>query len=259
MEFIRSCKDDIFREFALVCEYEKEINNEIIKDPIIVSYNDYNINNLEIKDITDNTIIEVINMDTLDCVHHLIENLKVKQNDICILNMGNSHMPGAGMVSMNFVTQEEEILRRCDFFKHLPLSLYPIKKDQLILTRDVSIKRDKNYNYYSDERIYNTNIITSCALFNPIILDNKFLYEADREITYKKIDLIFKTAYMYKYKYLILSAYGCGAFMNPQYEIINIFNELLYKYNNKFEMIIFAIYDNDLRGNYMLFKDNIIS
>ena len=257
MVFPDDCHDDIFREFALMCRREREANNETVPEPIITSYDDKVFMKKPIIPLehVKKTQIDVMNIDTVSCIVQMIDYFKIDYRKICALNMGNSFIAGAGMVSRMFQTQEEELLRRCDLEPHLPLKIYPLKVDQQVLSQGVKIKRDKDYNYYDKE--YITSFITACALMSPKVVDGKFYRDIDREIMYNKMDQIFRTCYLYGYSVLVLGAFGCGAFLCSQEEVIGIFNELIKKYDRCFEWIIFAIIDNDNRGNWKLFNEGI--
>jgi uncharacterized protein (TIGR02452 family) len=109
------------------------------------------------------------------------------------------------------------------------------------------------------------------AIKNPRLINNH-LNDDDKELTKKKLELIFLIGIANKYDSLVLSAIGCGAFKNPPEDIVCIFNELLSKYKNFFKLITFATIPNSgMKGryitneqnnracNYIFFKDNILS
>ena len=85
-------------------------------------------------------------------------------------------------------------------------------------------------------------MIAVAALRNPQLTSNQKFYTNDREITFQKIEGIFKFAIIHGYKILILCALGCGAYHNPPQEIIDIFNECILLYDKKFKKIIFSVY-----------------
>ncbi len=257
MVFPDDCHDDIFREFALMCRREREANNETVPEPIITSYENKEFMKKPIIPIENckKTQIDVMNIDTVSCIVQLIDYFKIDYRRICALNMGNCMIAGAGMVSRMFQTQEEELLRRCDLEPHLPLKIYPLKVDQQVLSQGVKIKRDKDYNYYDKE--YTTSFITACALVRPKKNNERFKHDIDREITYNKMDQIFRTCYLYGYSVLVLGPFGLGAFESAKLDTLDIFNELLKKYDRCFEWIIFAIIDNDNMNNWKLFNEGI--
>lgn len=258
MKFPDDCHDDIFREFAIACRREREASKETVPEPIITSYDDKDFTKKPVMPIPNIKMkIDVMNIDTVTCIVQLIEYFKIDPKVICALNMANPDLPGAGMVSRHFCTQEEDILRRCDLEPHLPLKIYPLKVEQQVLSQGVKIKRDANYNYIKDDKEYVTSFITSCALIRPKKNNERFVRDIDRDITYNKIDQIFRTCYHYGYKVIILGPFGLGAFESAKLDTLDIFNELLKKYNNCFEWVIFAIIDNDNMGNWKLFNEGI--
>ena len=94
------------------------------------------------------------------------------------------------------------------------------------------------------------------ALANPILFDEK-LNESDYNLTFEKIETIFKYALQNGNEQLVLGGLGCGVFNNPPLDIIEMYNTCLKKYNGYFANIIFSVKSiND--DNFKLFNEYII-
>jgi uncharacterized protein (TIGR02452 family) len=179
--------------------------------------------------------------------------IQMHQN-VLVLNMANHYTPGGGVDYGSF-SQEEDLFRRSNYFRTLDKSLYPIESLCAIYSPGVTVFRDSDYQQLSNP--FTVSLIAVAALFKPPKTpDERFCHKFDYDFTYKKIELIFQTASQLKYRVLILSALGCGAFHNPVNDIINIFNSLLSKYARFFDQITFAVRSHKDK-NYELFRDGI--
>jgi uncharacterized protein (TIGR02452 family) len=72
-----------------------------------------------------------------------------------------------------------------------------------------------------------------------------------------RIGLILNTAVDNRAKYLVLGAFGCGAFKNPPALVAEVFKKLLNgKFEGYFKEVVFAIYCNKYNSeNYEIFKE----
>ena len=173
-----------------------------------------------------------------------------------VLNLASYKNPGGG-VYYGSMAQEEEISRKTDYMKHNCEGLYPMKLNEIIFTSNIKVLKDENYNRIHRSLIKQFDMIAVAALRNPQLTSNQKFYTNDREITFKKIEGIFKFAIIHGYKILILGALGCGAYHNPPQEIIDIFNECILLYGKKFKKIIFSVYSTR-DNNYELFNQYIL-
>ena len=126
------------------------------------------------------------------------------------------------------MSQEEELSRCSDYMSHSNNNsynpLYPMRHNEIIFTPNIKVIKDEHYNKLKLHEIKEFDMLAVAAIRNPRLIDSK-LSTYDRNITFTKIEAIFKFAIINNYEVLILGALGCGAYHNPPEDIIDIFNE----------------------------------
>lgn len=173
--------------------------------------------------------IEVIQGDSIDVAKNYFNPV--------ILNMANYKYPGGGW-KKGFYAQEESLFLRTTLSKTLDYSFYPILDVSGIYSKNVLVIRDNNLKELKEKNKYKTSFITVAALpCHSHNIDDEIF----DKMTMKKISLMFKIAIANGHKNIILGAFGCGAYKNPVFRIIYIFNEIIRKYKQYFESIVFAI------------------
>lgn len=222
-----------------------EVNQKCIKH----THNDFRnlagTLNLSLYPVYDTNII-VKNIDTFDMAKDFIDS-----GSTAILNMASDKKPGGGVES-GARAQEECLARRSNLVLSLDKKYYPLQKDELLYSPEVTVFKDSEYNYLKEEFV--TAVISCAAIRNPKLnLEGKFKREEYR-LTYNKIEAIIKMALFYKINNLVLGAFGCGAFNNPPEEIASIYKEIietegLGKYFKKIGFAILVVKDKD---NYNL-------
>lgn len=206
---------------------------------------------------TPNTTLEITNESVLEASYRL------RDERPCVLNFANATEPGGGF-KRGSLAQEESIARSS--------ALYPSIKNSWYYQ---SHKEKKTDFYYTNTIIYSpyvpvfknddgdmiepyeASFITAAA---PMRKSIEALYDPDpdelddelEEIIGSRIDRILKIAALFKYKTIVLGAWGCGAFGNDPYMVADLFKDKL-KENPYFSHILFPIYGSD--GNYEIFKD----
>ena len=166
--------------------------------------------------------------------------LKYKHLNPLILIFADDKNPGGTIISN---MQEESLFKRSNLHEHLTPDLYPLNKDEAILTKKVQAFGANDSSLL--------DFISCAALKN---FDHKD--EIEILITKNKIRLILNVALEYEYKTIILGAWGCGAYHNDPKVIASYFKEIIFNENyiNYFDNIIFAI----IGKNYQIFE-NIFS
>ncbi len=192
-----------------------------------------------------NNNIEILNINCID----LVINLKQKYTNysIGLLNFANGANRGGGVI-YGAIAQEEDICRTTNLYHTLKQEYYPIRSDEIIISKNVKVIKNSSY---KDIKPLNIDyILTKDAL----IADgkfNKFTYEEAE----RRIELIIKTAHALKIDILILGAFGCGVFKNPPEDVAYLFKKSLERYS--FKKVIFAILEkntelNDIFQNILL-------
>lgn len=211
-------------------------------------YNNNNINLHENKRFN-RTVVEVINKDTLlACEDYLSDD-----TNICALNMASCFRAGGG-VEKGSMAQEEELFRRTNYFMTLDRKFYPLNKPHVIYSPKVWVIKDERYIVFNNP--FSVSFIAAAAIKNPLINSKGYIKSEDRQYMTDVIDNIFSCALSKGHDTLILGALGCGAYYNPQNEVIKIFNDALVKYDKCFKRIVFAVYSRR-DDNFDLFNKYI--
>ncbi len=170
----------------------------------------------------------------------------------CVLNMASDHNPGGGYKT-GANAQEESLFRRSNLHQCLDTSgqkekMYPIPILDSIYTSSAVIIKDANYKPLDSYK--KMSFIASaaiCCTSKDIVKKGRYtlLSKSADLITRNKVANIFKLGIVAGHNALILSAYGCGAYKNPPFCIATICNDMIKKYAFYYDIIIFAIFDDD--------------
>lgn len=218
----------------------------------------------ELENTNQKSFIKVVHQDSLTCAELLVKKFGF---ETCILIFANNDKPG-GCVDQGYGTQEEDIYRRSNAHLAFDKSLYPINSDVLFSSK-ISVFKSSIYTEkeYKLIKPFETAMIACSALVHPEIKyvssHRQYSKESDRKIMSDKIHLICQTAIKYfstlKYKRhaLILGAWGCGSYGNPEYEIIQLFNEILPQYPLNYFIAVKGFDEKENDNNYLYFKKHI--
>lgn len=200
----------------------------------------------------DTMTVEIQNEDTFEATKKYVS----ADNNVVILNMASCFKPGGG-VEHGAMAQEEELFRRSNYFMSLPRKFYPLNIGDTIYTPKVTVIKNKEYESLAEP--FSIAAIAAAALRKPYLKKDKY-HPSDKAHMTTIIENIFKVAYLHKHEILILGAIGCGAYGNPQEEVIEIFNTCLLKYWGCFKHVIFAVYSKRTYDvNYDMFKAGIMT
>lgn len=218
--------------------------------------------------------ITVIKGDSLDQAHNWVK----QGHNVCVLNMANRRNPGGG-VHKGSGAQEEYLFRCSNYFRSLfqfasyatayglPMSQYQYPLDRNyggIYSPGVTIFRgNEDEGYPLLKEPWKVNMIAVAAIRDPQteVINNETRICADFiPGTKNKIRTIFRIAAANQQNYLVLSAFGCGAFHNPPRHMAELFMEILSEpeFHRAFREICFAIKpDHNSNGdsNYEAFLD----
>lgn len=197
-------------------------------------------------------LVNVVNADTLTtAIDHLVnDNLNP-----LVLNMASDFCPGGG-VAKGCRAQEEQLFRCTNYCWCTNNNLYPIKDNEFIITDDVQVIKDENYNILRD--YYQFDFIAVAAVRKPLLTYNdgqaQYMKKEDQHKMQAKIDAIFRYAIYQEKDSLVLGALGCGAFGNPPEQVCDMFQKAINKYRNYFDQITFAVLSDEGNPNYNIFK-----
>ena len=226
----------------------------------------------------DPAIIKVTNRDTFTAAKEYANIINsTNEGFVGVLNFASSTNPGGGVTKGS--TAQEECLCRCS---NLYLTLYQEKcireyynvnkkymsnlgSDAIIYSRNVYVFKDKNYNMLPVKDRFYVDVLTCAApnlrenprnQYNSDASEEK-LSLSDEElynIHVKRARNILNVAVKNEDDYLILGAFGCGAFRNNPEIVAKAYKDVLQDYMYCFKVIDFAIIDGKYSNNYEIFK-----
>ncbi len=184
---------------------------------------------------------------------------------ILLVSFGNNQQPG-GKYLQGSIAQESDIFRRTTISHILDSDevrdkCYPIndlKSDvtRVVHTPNVHVMRSSEkseFQFLSEAEIlkYRIDLCTVSAL-NKNDPEESRLFNASGnltreglEITRKRIETTFQLAVKSKSDVLITGAFGCGAYDNDPFDIMDAFNEVIEKYHGAIPKVIFAVLGKD--------------
>lgn len=228
----------IFRKQKLVKVFRDTL--EFCKDEKLNKAKTEKISNWEKKIYFPKTepIVKVINKDCVEVAYDL--SLKGKT---CVLNMANAFNRGGG-VERGSMAQEEELCRRSNLWYSLRPSFYPLGETEFIYSKNIKFLKDKYYDLFLNDNtidysIFKCDVITIAAIN---LRNSKIKKSAYESITKNKIQQMLLYPAQRGCKNLVLSAFGCGAFMNNPIFMSKTFKSLMKEL--PYENITFAILDD---------------
>jgi uncharacterized protein (TIGR02452 family) len=175
---------------------------------------------------------------------------------ILVLIMASDHCPGGG-VAKGSEAQEEDIYRCTNMFHCSNKSFYPLKAEQFIVTEEVTVFKDSEYELLSDPVQF--DFISMPAVRKPGIVEGTYMDDSDEESMKARIDLIFRYAALESYDTLVLGALGCGAFGNPASDVANMFRNAIEAHGGYFKRIVFAVLSTSEKDkNYNIFNSILV-
>lgn len=227
-------------------------------------------------------LIKVTNRDTLTAAKQYAELIEINRkadntiNKVGVLNFASATTPGGGVTKGS--SAQEECLCRCT-------TLYPALNDYIswqhyynvnraantnfgsdavLYTPDVLVLKDKDYNRLDDDKMFYVDVIT-CAAPNlrekpqnqynsasplPLTLTDEALYT----IHVRRARNILNAAFENGVNYIVLGAFGCGAFKNNPEVVAKAYKDVIPEFLHMFKVIDFAIIDGKYSNNYEVFK-----
>lgn len=229
--------------------------------------------------------IKVTKRDTLSAAKEYVEIIGEvpytggNPNDgfVAVLNFASATTPGGGVTKGS--TAQEECICRCstlypalnqqmcwdEYYNVNRKALDNRGSDAIIYTQDVLVFKDKDYNLLDKGNEFYIDVITCAAPnlrekphnsyndgANPkqLVLSDDELYD----IHVKRAKHIFNVANGEGVDYLVLGAFGCGAFKNNPEVVAKAYRDVIPEYINNFKVIDFAIIDGKYTNNYEIFK-----
>lgn len=203
-----------------------------------------------------------------------LEQPKAHPNKVLVLNFANPVRPGGG-VRHGAKAQEEDLCRKstllaslespeaAPFYATHRASGSPLASDAIILSPDVEIIRDENGTLLNDSLVVS---VLTCAAPMANTKERPAPNTLEK-ILYDRIMGILHVAAAYQYHYLVLGAWGCGAFGNDAKQVSRLFFQALKNFRRGtnthigyFRAVVFAVLDHSRsQYNFKCFEEQFRS
>lgn len=222
-----------------------KLSQNEMKEAIVCFPNDlaeFNVTNIGIHMGNDNwighakTIFDCKNMDTVDLAREVfLSNSDIETNikgKILVMNLANPIEPGGGVRTGGARSQEEDFCRNSTLLLSLESDsakrYYDYNKslnnnfssDSIVISPNVEIFRNGKGELLEESFV--VSVITCAA---PLICEGYegYTYDGYIEVFSQRIKRILKCAAHFKYRTLVLGAFGCGAFGNDAHLVSDLF------------------------------------
>ena len=288
-EFISGNIKLINETLAIILNGSYEINGKTVKlklkkDQITEStvYSNEKVNRLINYPVYQNPIssercqFSVENKDSFEVALDVIDSDLFKSdknaNNVLVLNFASPIYPGGGVL-FGEKGQEEDLSRRSTLLISLlgkgARSMYEYNRnnmsftasDYMAVSPNVEIIRGENMELLDDTKI--VSVLTATA---PIAIEGLQNIEEEEleKLIFNRILGMLRIAVSKKYEYLVLGAWGCGAFANDADVISRLFKKAFEYVDSSlegngsfFKKVVFAVLDNtEDQYNYKCFKNN---
>jgi len=172
--------------------------------------------------------------------------------------MASNTTPGGG-VALGAKAQEEVLFRCTNYDLCTNRKFYPLSDDEFVVTEDVTVIKDQDYNTLLKAEYAKFDFIAMAAPRKPPLIYEDgnpiYMFEEDEALMRDKIDAIFRYAVYQGTVSLVLGALGCGAYGNPVKQVRDMFQQAIDKYRFYFDNITFAVLAEGKNPNYDVFRD----
>ena len=194
------------------------------------------------------TRIEVTNETTFSAAKRLF----IEGKNAVSLNFASATNVGGGW--LNGARAQEEylcrnsVLAQCigekrEFYNYHQTHRAPRYSDTMLYSPAVAVIRDEFDNLSAP---WPCSIITAAA---PNLGHGMAMpLEELRALWRARIARVFEIAVSNGHDSMVLGAWGCGAFRNDPTMVARAFAEVIEKYEGQFELLLFAVWDVDLKG-----------
>lgn len=214
------------------------------------------------------TKVRVIDADTIDAALVLQAG---SHKPIAVLNMANAKYGGGGW-KYGALAQEEALCYRTSLIKTLHRKHYPIPDDAAIYSPTVLIIRESMsqghdlLDFRDPSKLDVISVISCAAVCQPTLQKDAqgtpaYRDQKDIKSMKEKMRVILRTAIRNKHTQVVVGAFGCGAFGNPNHVVALMWAEVLQE--NEFqggywEDLVFAVLDGKTIGsNFQVFHSTL--
>lgn len=210
---------------------------------------------------TDKCTYDCVNSDSFTHARHMLSQISLEQDakPILVLNLANPVHPGGG-VRRGAKAQEEDLCRKSSLLLSVesrnahPYYRYNRKldtymgSDGIVISPQVEIIKDENGNLLDDSVI--VSVMTCAAPMIKYGKEGMSENEYETMVFQRIIGMLTVAAYL-GYKYLVLGAFGCGAFRNDAHVVSDLFGRAFRAFDydgmtadDMFRRVEFAVMDH---------------
>jgi len=201
--------------------------------------------------------IRVTNRDSFEAAREIQEEISNVEENVLVLNFANATHPGGG-VRRGANAQEEDLCRKStllfslesdeasDYYTSHKKYKEIIASHGMLISPNVEIIKDSNYELLDETKV--VSVLTCAAPINTNHISQIILEDDYEVLLYDRIKYMLFVAAHLGYRYLVLGAWGCGAFSNDAGLIARLFKKALEEpcignmcVKNYFKTIEFAI------------------
>ena len=220
--------------------------------------------------------IRVLNTDTLTAAALLQcskndSNLSKKSSPrTCILNMASALRPGGGVLN-GAASQEEFLCLRTTLYPSLHETYYRLPELGVVYTPDVLVFRDADCTNLSKNGRYFVDVVSAAMIRAPDTTeDGKYADPRDEEMVIQKMRALMRVLVAKGASRVVLGAWGCGAFRNPDGEVARLWKKTICGVSDSgktrkrewwtgLEQIIFAITDKKMVEGFEKCFDGLLT
>jgi uncharacterized protein (TIGR02452 family) len=167
-----------------------------------------------------------------------------------------SHVQPGGGVERGSAAQEENLFRHTNLSVSMQECHYPLGNHDFLYTQNAKVIRTNEG--VPLEKPFCVDVVSIAAPYNPEeqYKDNKKKYE---DLIAEKIEAMLTAPLFFGATYLVLGAWGCGAFKNDPEFMADAFYEQLMKFKGQYDNITFGIINdrNSVGDNFSIFKKKL--
>lgn len=207
--------------------------------------------------------VRVIDSDTIDAALALS---RATGQRVAVLNMANATHPGGGW-KHGAMAQEEAICYRSSLSSTLHRKHYPIPDNAAVYSPSVMIIRDnfsdghELLDFRDPSRLEVVSVISAAAVCQPALVDSHGLKTyrdaKDIKLMKEKMRVILRTAIRNRHRHIVLGAFGCGAFGNPNHIVAEMWKSVLTESEfsaGYWRDVVFAVLDGKGVSNFKVFR-----
>lgn len=195
------------------------------------------------------TVVQVLQLDTLDAVRQIARSGALAAGEtVCALIFASDTNPGGSSTASNVGTQEESICRRSTLNVVQRQLAYPIPGLGTAYIPHVQALMEDGV----------VQLAAVCAALRSCFSSGTGPEPKEEEFVKSKVRSVLDTAILHGHRFLVLGAWGCGAFGNPTDAIARLFKEVLRtkRYRGAFVHVVFAVQH---RKQFAVFQEVLLA